>query len=359
MERRAVGIWLVVALACAAVLSAASIATVTYTLQGSWGTGFGASMSVKNNTATTITAWRLEFDYPHTITSIWDARIASHVGSHYVLSGAGWNNDVGPNGQVSFGWNGTPNGVPMTNPTNCTLNGQAVDSTTCLGGGGGDTTPPSVPTGLNSPSKTTTSVSLAWTTSTDTGTGVAGYDVYRGGTLAGSPTTTSFTVTGLAANTTYSFTVRARDNAGNASAQSAALSVTTSSTATCSTLPSVPTGLSSPSKTDASVSLSWNASTPGTNCTVQYRVFRSGTQVAQVATTSSTVSGLSANTTYSFTVAAINEYGSSAQSGAISVTTNGTPVGGTRILGYFVEWGIYGRNYHVKNIAHQRLGRRS
>ena len=53
---------------------------------------------------------------------------------------------------------------------------------TC-GTGGGDTTPPSVPTGLNSPSKTSTSVSLAWNASTDNpgGSGVAGYDVYRGG----------------------------------------------------------------------------------------------------------------------------------------------------------------------------------
>ncbi len=92
----------------------------------------------------------------------------------------------------------------------------------------------------------------------------------------------------------------------------------------CSMLPSVPTGLNSPSKTSSSVSLSWNASTPGANCTVQYRVFQNGTQVTQVASTSVTVSGLSANTTYSFTVAAINEYGSSAQSSPISVTTSGT-----------------------------------
>ena len=88
---------------------------------------------------------------------------------------------------------------------------------TC-GTGGGDTTPPSVPTGSNSPAKTSTSVSLAWNASTDNpgGSGVAGYDVYRGGALAGSPTATSFTVTGLSPATTYSFTVRARDNAGNA-----------------------------------------------------------------------------------------------------------------------------------------------
>jgi chitinase len=196
---------------------------------------------------------------------------------------------------------------------------------TC-GTGGGDTTPPSVPTGLNSPSKTTTSVSLAWNASTDNagGSGVAGYDVFRNGALSGSPTTTSFTVTGLTANTTYSFTVRARDTAGNASAQSAALSVTTNG-GTCSTLPGVPTGLTSPSKTDTSVNLAWNASAPGANCTVQYRVFRNGTQITQVTTTSTTAQGLTPSTTYSFTVAAINQFGSSAQGSPLSVTTNAAP----------------------------------
>ena len=121
---------------------------------------------------------------------------------------------------------------------------------TC-GTGGGDTTPPSVPTGLSAPAKTSTSVSLAWNPSIDNpgGSGVAGYDVYRGGALAGSPTATSFTASGLSPATAYSFTVRARDNAGNASAQSAPLSVTTNAPAACNTLPSVPTGLNSPART--------------------------------------------------------------------------------------------------------------
>ncbi|RKH14460.1 alpha-amylase [Corallococcus sp. CA047B] len=89
-----------------------------------------------------------------------------------------------------------------------------------------DTTAPSVPTGLTSPSKTATTVSLTWTASTDS-SGIAGYDVYRNGTLVGSPASTAYTDTGLTLGTAYSYTVRARDNAGNASAQGSALSVTT------------------------------------------------------------------------------------------------------------------------------------
>ncbi len=92
--------------------------------------------------------------------------------------------------------------------------------------GSSDTTPPSVPANLISSSKTTTSVSLSWNVSTDN-VGVTGYEVYNGATLVTTTTTTSYTVTGLSANTTYSFSVKAKDAAGNKSASSTSLSVTT------------------------------------------------------------------------------------------------------------------------------------
>ena len=95
-------------------------------------------------------------------------------------------------------------------------------------GGGGDTTAPSTPTGLTSPGRTASSVSLSWTASTDN-VGVTGYEVFRGSTLVGSPTGTSFTDTGLTASTSYSYTVRARDAAGNRSAASSAVTVSTTS----------------------------------------------------------------------------------------------------------------------------------
>ena len=93
-----------------------------------------------------------------------------------------------------------------------------------------DTTAPSVPAGLTATSVTASSVNLSWNASTDNagGSGIAGYDVYRNGTLVGSPAGTSFSNTGLSASTAYNFRVRARDNAGNASAQSAQITATTS-----------------------------------------------------------------------------------------------------------------------------------
>jgi hypothetical protein len=90
-----------------------------------------------------------------------------------------------------------------------------------------DTSPPSAPTGVSVIAVTTTSVSLAWNASTDD-VGVIGYDVYAGGSRAVSTAAVSATVSGLAAATSYSFIVRARDRAGNASSGSEAVIGTTS-----------------------------------------------------------------------------------------------------------------------------------
>jgi hypothetical protein len=89
-----------------------------------------------------------------------------------------------------------------------------------------DATPPSAPGNLTATAATSSSVSLGWSASTDD-VGVTGYDVYNGGTLAASVTATSATVTGLAASTAYTFTVKAKDAAGNVSPASGALTATT------------------------------------------------------------------------------------------------------------------------------------
>ncbi|MEU6842146.1 carbohydrate binding domain-containing protein [Streptomyces sp. NPDC046716] len=95
-------------------------------------------------------------------------------------------------------------------------------------GGSTDTQAPTAPTALTSTAKTSSSVSLSWGAASDN-TGVTGYDIYSGGsnkllTVSG----TSATVSGLSPSTAYSFTVKARDAAGNSSPASNAVSVTTS-----------------------------------------------------------------------------------------------------------------------------------
>ncbi|MFF9473473.1 fibronectin type III domain-containing protein [Streptomyces roseolus] len=94
------------------------------------------------------------------------------------------------------------------------------------GGGGGDTQAPSAPTGLQATSKTASSVSLVWTAASDD-VGVTGYDVYQGATKVSTVTGTTATVGGLAPSTAYTFTVKARDAAGNISPASAPVTVST------------------------------------------------------------------------------------------------------------------------------------
>ena len=100
---------------------------------------------------------------------------------------------------------------------------------------GGDTTPPSSPTGLHVTAVTSSSVSLAWNPSSDN-LGVTSYDILNGSSVAGSTAGTSFTAGGLAPSTSFSFSVRARDAAGNASAPSAAVAATTQAATTTANL---------------------------------------------------------------------------------------------------------------------------
>ncbi|AFZ67704.1 glycosyl hydrolase [Deinococcus peraridilitoris] len=110
----------------------------------------------------------------------------------------------------------------------------AVNVTVNISSSGGDTQAPSTPGNLTSPSKTSTSISLSWTASTDN-VGVSSYDVLRAGVPIATSTTTSFTDSGLNPSTSYIYSVRARDAAGNVSAQSNSITVTTNASGTTPT----------------------------------------------------------------------------------------------------------------------------
>jgi chitinase len=108
-----------------------------------------------------------------------------------------------------------------------TAGGPNVDRLSVNSGGGGDTQPPSIPANLRVTGVTSSSISLAWNASTDN-VGVTGYRVFEGATQVASPTGTSATITGLAPNSTHTYTVTARDAAGNESSRSAPVTGTTS-----------------------------------------------------------------------------------------------------------------------------------
>ncbi|WP_415793662.1 GEVED domain-containing protein, partial [Flavobacterium saliperosum] len=104
--------------------------------------------------------------------------------------------------------------------------GQVEDYTVNLVTGTADTTTPTAPTSLTASGTTQTTTNLSWTAATDN-VGVTGYDVYQGATLKATVTTTSYAVTGLTAATAYTFSVKAKDAAGNISAASNTVNVTT------------------------------------------------------------------------------------------------------------------------------------
>ncbi|CAM1361731.1 fibronectin type III domain-containing protein [Tenacibaculum xiamenense] len=100
------------------------------------------------------------------------------------------------------------------------------DLSITTGGGGSDTQAPTAPSNLAASNISQTSLSLSWTASTDN-VGVTGYDVFRGATKLTTVTTTTYQVSGLQASTSYTFTVKAKDAAGNISQSSNTLNVTT------------------------------------------------------------------------------------------------------------------------------------
>ncbi|MBL1286198.1 cellulose binding domain-containing protein, partial [Streptomyces sp. For3] len=134
--------------------------------------------------------------------------------------------------------------------------------------------------------------------------------------------------------------------------------------ASCDGGPTVP-GDNPPSKpgtptasniTDTSAKISWSAATDDKGVK-NYDVLRDGAKVATVTTTTYTDTGLTKGTDYSYTVQARDTADQTGPvSASVAVRTTGTTdpgpgPGGKVNLGYFTEWGVYGRNYHVKNLV--------
>ena len=144
--------------------------------------------------------------------------------------------------------------------------------------GGGDTTPPSAPSGLTATTVSSSQINLSWTASTDN-VGVTGYKVERcQGTSCttfaqiGTPSTTTYSDTGLSASTAYRYRVRATDAAGNLSGYSNIASATTSPGGD-TTPPSAPSNLQTPGIGASVVHLTWTASTDNVGVT-GYKVER-------------------------------------------------------------------------------------
>ncbi|MCX4513323.1 glycoside hydrolase family 18 chitinase [Streptomyces sp. NBC_01619] len=120
--------------------------------------------------------------------------------------------------------------------------------------------------------------------------------------------------------------------------------------------PSAPGTPSASGITNTAVTLSWTAATDDKGIK-NYDVLRDGTRVATVTGLTYTNTGLTAGTDYSYTIQArdtADQTGPVSGARAVRTTGGGDPdpgPGGKVKLGYFTNWGVYQRNYHVKNLV--------
>ena len=187
-----------------------------------------------------------------------------------------------------------------------------------------DLTPPTPPLNLRIDDVTTNSVSLSWEAAIDD-VGVTGYHVYRDDqliqTLSG--TELSYIDTGLMEATTYTYKIRAVDQAGNLSEASSAVKARTKMTIEVSR-PLPPTKLRSARVTEHEVALMWDAPNESKEI-MSYQVYRNNVLVGEVAGETSlyTDKDLQENTKYSYVVKSKNKEGDlSEESNKIIVQTS-------------------------------------
>jgi chitodextrinase len=191
---------------------------------------------------------------------------------------------------------------------NVSANSNTVNITTT------DTTPPTAPL-LTAANTTITSTDLSWSGATDN-VAVTSYDVYKNGVFLINVAGTTYTAGGLIPNAAYSFYVRAKDAAGNASVNSNMVNITTADT----TVPTAPT-LTASNTTINSTDLSWSGATDNVGVT-SYDVYKNGIFLINVAGTTYTAGSLIPNTAYSFYVKAKDAAGNaSVNSNTVNVTT--------------------------------------
>jgi chitodextrinase len=201
--------------------------------------------------------------------------------------------------------------------------------TACGSDAEADTREPAAPRGVTAQASSATSAHVMWEPATDD-TAVTGYEVYRQGRKVKSvPAAKVMTdIDGLTASTAYTFTVRARDAAGNLSAPSATAAVTTPApTPADHEAPTRPVKLRGKADGGRAATLSWGGSTDDVGVT-SYDIYQEGNRIHSVPGTRTTarLTGLRPGTVYTFTVRARDASDkSSPDSDALDLTTRSAP----------------------------------
>ena len=184
------------------------------------------------------------------------------------------------------------------------MNGRSIDCGALKGGRpSADYSPPTTPAGLSASAATQPlRVELAWTASTDP-SGVVGYRVYRGGAFYAFAPGRTFVDTKVASLTTYAYTVYAQDAAGNLSAASQRVSVTTRD----GTPPTPPAMLTVTGVTATSATVSWSAATDNVGVT-GYLLFADDAHVGTYSPSArtATVTGLTCGSRHTLVVVPVD-----------------------------------------------------
>ncbi|WP_067484900.1 fibronectin type III domain-containing protein [Actinomadura hibisca] len=189
--------------------------------------------------------------------------------------------------------------------------------------------PPTAPTDVKG-TATENSATVTWTASTDQDGDLAGYEVYdKNGAKVADSATTSATISGLTANTAYTYTVKAKDAKGNYSAASAPVTVTTTGGGggEDTTPPTDPANVTGTATKD-SVTLDWDDSTDEGSGVAGYDV-TGGPAPVSVTESAATVGGLTANTEYTFAVTAKDNKGNKSKATTYKIKTKADDGGGT------------------------------
>ncbi|MEW2086819.1 fibronectin type III domain-containing protein [Streptomyces sp. NPDC005283] len=200
---------------------------------------------------------------------------------------------------------------------------------TACGGEEKDTTSPSTPPAVTGQAGSATSVHVMWGQATDDNA-VAGYEVFQmGARVKTLPATKQMVdIDRLSPKTVYSFTVRARDAAGNLSKPSPAISVTTPApTPEDKKAPTQPAKLRGNVDGERAVMLTWGRAVDNIEVT-SYDIYQEDSRIHTVSAseTSARVTGLRPGTVYTFTVRARDAAeNSSPDSNTLDLTTEAAP----------------------------------
>lgn len=377
----------------------ASSVRVDYRVTSSWGSGYNGELKITNTGTSNISGWTLKFDTTNTITSLWNGTIVGPSTGTVTVKDVGWNGTIAPGASATIGF--TANGAASAQPTNYVFNGLAL---------GGTTPPPPVVPAITSTSlsltegqtgtkamnftvalsqATTSTVSLRYFTSDVTATAGVDYDA-ASGTISFAPGETSKTIAvTLRGDTTVepdeSFRLNFADPTGGTLAAGfvtgtivnddtapapqppqitiSPVSVTEGNSGTTAMVFTI--ALSAASTSTVSVNYS---TTAGTATAGSDFLAASGTLTFSPGATSRTVSvsvngdtTVEPNETFELVLAGAlgATIGISRATGTIVnddtvVPPNPSP-SGKQVVGYFAEWGIYGRQYDVMDIPADKL----